>query len=309
MKHIFIINPKAGKSSAFQKLTHQIDCCFRQHPDQEYEICLTHQPGEGTEIARQFAQSGEPIHIYACGGDGSAFDVLNGIVGYENAAMGVIPRGTGNDFLKIFTNKEQFASVESQLAGQVQELDAVLAGDKYCLNQASMGLDAQVCAHKDKFRRWPLVGGQLAYVLALFYCFFSAIRNRFVVTVDDQPMAQGDYLLAVAANGRFYGGGFQSAPTAMPDDGKMECMTIKSVSRFRILSLLKKYSKGKHLGLDICRYSRGQTMTVCSEKETVYNLDGEVFYAKEVTFQIVPGAVRFVVPKGCEIVPPAEFEK
>ena len=308
MKHIFIINPQAGKSSSFRALKKQIEDCFAACPQEDYEICLTHHAGEGTEIARRFAQSGEEVRVHACGGDGSAFDVLNGIMGFPNAAMGVIPRGTGNDFLKIFNNQELFAQLDSQLSGEVVLLDAILAGDKYCLNQASMGLDAQVCAHKDKFRRWPLVGGQVAYVLALLYCFFSAIRNRFTVTVDHKPVAQGDYLLAVAANGRFYGGGFQSAPTAMPNDGEMECMTIKSVSRFRILSLLKKYSKGKHVGLPICQYGRGKTMTVCSQKPTVYNLDGEVFYAQEITFQMVPDAVRFVVPKGCEMIPPVELD-
>ncbi len=296
--NVFIINPKAGKQSSVQWLTDQIERVCRQL-HQPYEICITKQKGDGTTIARSFAQSGQPVRMFACGGDGSAFDVLNGIAGYDNASMGIIPCGTGNDFLKYFGQPHLFSSLEAQLCGDECRLDVIQCGERYCLNQASMGLDAQVCAHKDKFNRLPLVSGQLAYILSLLYCFFSAIRNEFTVTVDGAVVNQKDCLIAVAANGRFYGGGFQSAPNAVADDGLLECMVIDSVSRLRILSLLKKYEQGKHLNLPICHYRQGKTMQVQSSKPTIVNLDGEVFEATSATFQVLPEFIRFVLPKGC----------
>ena len=300
MKNVFIINPKAGKRSSAERLTQQIEQICGQNGI-PYEICVTQKKGEGTEIARRFAQSGEEVRVFACGGDGSAFDVLNGIAGYENAAMGIIPCGTGNDFLKYFETTAPFSSVEAQLDGIEYRLDVIRCGERYCLNQASMGLDAQVCAHKDKFNRLPFVGGQLAYVLALLYCFFSAIKNRFTVQIDQHPEIEGDFLLAVAANGRFYGGGFESAPLARTDDGLLECMAVQSVSRLRILSLLKKYEKGQHLNLPICHYRQGKVMRVASRKPTVVNLDGEVFDGTQAKFEILPAFVRFVLPKGCSV--------
>jgi YegS/Rv2252/BmrU family lipid kinase len=299
MKNIFIINPKAGKRSSVKKLTAKIEEYFKNSPE-EYEIHITHSKGDGTALACSLAMTGEEMRIFACGGDGSNYDVLNGIAGYDNVVMGVIPCGTGNDFLKYFEGSEHFSVLEDQMAGDECRLDAIRAGDLYCLNQASMGLDAQVCAHKDKFSRLPMIGGQLAYILALFYCFFSAIQNRFTVKIDDHPAVEKDFLLAVAANGRFYGGGFQSAPYAQADDGLLECMTIDTVSRFRIISLLKKYTKGQHIGLPICTYRRGKSMTVQSDKEVFVNLDGEVYPAKEVTLEVVPNFVRFLVPKGAK---------
>lgn len=300
MKNIFIINPRAGKSSAVKRLTGAIEAFFQDHKD-TYEIHITQSQGDGTRIAQALAKRGEPLRIFACGGDGTACDVLNGIAGYDHVAMGVIPCGTGNDFLKYFEHAERFSCLEDQLNGSECKLDAIRAGERYCLNQATVGLDAMVCAHKDKFSRLPFVGGQFAYVLALLYCFFFAIKNRFRVQVDGNPPAEREYLLAVAANGRYYGGGFQSAPKALVNDGLLECITIDSVSRFRILSLLRRYSQGKHLTLPICTYLRGKTMTVQADKETVINLDGEVYFSHGVTFEVVPDFVRFILPRGCAL--------
>lgn len=297
MRNIFILNPKAGKRSCVKQLTRQIHDCFA-HSGEPYEIYTTECKGDGTRIARSFAGLGEEMRIFACGGDGSAFDVLNGIAGAEHVSMGVIPCGTGNDFLKYFDGISHFACVEDQLAGAECRLDVIKAGPYYCMNQASMGMDAQVCSHKDKFSRLPFVNGQLAYVLSLFYCFFSAIQNRFLVQIDDQPAAWQNYLFAIAANGRYYGGGFQSAPLALANDGLLDCVTVESVSRFRILSLLRKYSKGEHLGYSFCRYCKGKTMTVQAEKETAVNLDGEVIRTNHITFEIIPSFVRFIVPHG-----------
>lgn len=297
MKNLFIINPKAGKKGQAQKLVKEIEAYFAAHGG-EYEICYTHAPGEGKTIARAHAQKGEPIRVFACGGDGSMFDVLNGIIHFPNAVLGVLPCGTGNDFLKYFENGELFSSLDAQMAGETVTIDAIQAGEYYCLNQASMGLDAKVCAHKGKFNRIPFVGGKLAYTLALLYCFFTALKNKFTVQVDHTPPLSGEFLFSIAANGRYYGGGYMSAPRALVDDGLMDCVTITPVSRLRILSLLKKYTRGEHLDLPICTFTRGKTLTVICEEEAPVNLDGEVIFKKEITFQIAPNTVRFSLPKG-----------
>lgn len=307
MKNIFIINPHAGKPSGTKKLVQQIHSFFETHPE-PYQLCFTSAPGEGRDIARRFAQTGEEMRIFACGGDGSCFDVLNGIAGYHNAALGVIPCGTGNDFLKTFTHKENFSSLAHQLSGSVCRLDAIRAGEHLCLNQASMGMDANVCANKDKFKKIPFVGGQLAYILSLLYCFFTKLKTRFTVQIDGQPPVEQDYFFAIAANGRFYGGGFQSAPLAHPADGQMDCVTITPVSRLRILSLLKKYTAGKHLGLPICHYQKGKTMTVTASQDVPVNLDGEVVYKRSVTFSLQPDCVNFILPQGCAL-PQAQAQR
>ena len=71
------------------------------------------------------------------------------------------------------------------------------------------------------------------------------------------------------------------------------------MSRLRIISLLKKYTRGDHVNLPICSYSRGKKITVTADKETPVNLDGEVIYAKKIVFEVLPRFVRFLLPKGC----------
>lgn len=307
MKYVFILNPNAGKKGQAQRLTKEIETFF-QNQEELYEICFTNGPGDGRKIAQTFAQTGEDLRIFACGGDGSVFDVLNGVMGYDNVTLGVLPCGTGNDFLKYFENRQLFSSLAAQVQGEPTRLDVIQADDLYCLNQASMGLDAKVCEHKDKFRRIPFVGGQLAYTLALIYCFFTALKNKFTVQVDDNPPMTGEFLFSIAANGRFYGGGYQSAPLALADDGLLDCITITPVSRLRILSLLKKYSDGKHLDLPICSFSKGKSLTVTCPTPAPVNLDGEVIFKEKITFQIKPNSLSFLVPKGVTM-PTAPKEK
>ncbi len=307
MKNIFILNPKAGKKGLAQKLEKEIVSYFETHGG-DYEICYTHKGGEGKAIAKAHAEKGEPVRIFACGGDGSTFDVLNGMIGYPNAVLGVLPCGTGNDFLKYFENSGLFSCLDAQMAGKTVTIDAIQAGDAYCLNQASMGLDAKVCEHKDKFRRLPFVGGKLAYTLALLFCFFTALKNQFTVQVDNNQPLSGEFLFSIAANGRYYGGGYMSAPKALADDGLLDCITITPVSRLRILSLLNQYTRGEHLDLPICTFTRGKTLKVTCPKEAPVNLDGEVVFKKEITFEIVPHAVAFSLPKGV-VMPSAKTTK
>lgn len=101
MKHVFIINPNAGKHDSRQRIYDMADTLRSAH-GLDVQCILTKKQGHATELARQLCESGEELRFYACGGDGTANEVANGIVGYDNAAMTVIPVGTGNDFLKNF---------------------------------------------------------------------------------------------------------------------------------------------------------------------------------------------------------------
>ena len=101
MKHLFIINPRAGKKNSTGRLIDQIEQLRRNH-GLDCETMLTTRPGHAEEIARRAAQSGEEIRIYACGGDGTLNEVANGAAGAEHIEVTVVPVGTGNDFLKNF---------------------------------------------------------------------------------------------------------------------------------------------------------------------------------------------------------------
>ena len=101
MKHVFLINPRAGNRDRTDRLRRLAGHLAAAH-GLEVECLLTDRPGAAEPLARALTETGEPVRIYVCGGDGTVHEAANGIAGYENAAMTVIPAGTGNDFLKNF---------------------------------------------------------------------------------------------------------------------------------------------------------------------------------------------------------------
>ena len=101
MKHVFIINPTAGKTDRTKEIREQIHKLTTCDP---VEIHLTRAQGEAEHIARTVAQSGDEVRVYACGGDGTVNEVVRGVAERENCCIAVLPCGSGNDFLKFFDN-------------------------------------------------------------------------------------------------------------------------------------------------------------------------------------------------------------
>ncbi len=297
MKYVFIINPTAGKGKKQIALAEAIETYFKENGG-DYEIYYTRASGDAQNYSKQLAQSGEQLRIYACGGEGTAFEVLNGVFGYKNVSLGVVPCGSANDFISYFSDRELFLDVPALVDGEELEIDLIKVGDKYAMNSCSVGMDAMVASNMSKFKKWPLVSGKMSYVLALVYTLFSRMGVNLKVQIDNGlKNIKQKALFAVVANAPFYGGGFYPTPSAKPFDKILDYSVIKQVSRLRILSLLKKYREGTHIGMDICTYGTAEHVVIEAEKEVPMNMDGEIFYVKSATFEIVKKGIRLVLPK------------
>ena len=126
LKHIFIINPSAGKNDSRQRIYTMAEALREKH-GLDVQCMLTASVGHAAALARGLAESGEEVRLYACGGDGTVNEVANGIAGYANAAMTCIPIGTGNDFLKNFgADYEKFLDAENLWNGKTQALDLIV---------------------------------------------------------------------------------------------------------------------------------------------------------------------------------------
>ncbi len=302
MHHVFIVNPVAGKGKALAILTPLLQHCFKEKPD-AYTVHVTGGPGEAVSYIKERAQTGEAVRFYACGGDGTLFEVVNGAYGFPHVEIASVPLGTGNDFIRLFGGKESFLNLAAQIEGTPVTLDLIRCGEHHAINLCSMGMDAEVGANMLKFKKLPLPP-RMIYTLALLYCFLRKIRNRFEIQIDDAPPIKGSFLFALAGNSRWYGGGYMGAPLAVPDDGLLDFVLVKSVSRLRILSLLKTYKNGGVLELkDICTFIRGRRMRVRSEAPATVNMDGECKSVRDVAFHIQKAAIRFCIPKGLQYHP------
>lgn len=297
MKHIFIVNPAAGKGKAATRIVPQIKSYFQTHPDIPFEIYTTKAQGDGTAYVESIAKTGEAVRFYACGGDGTLYEVVNGAYKYPNVSVGILPLGSGNDFARIFGKSDKLLDIDAQVHAKTRKFDLIDAGGHVAINQCSMGLDAEVCAKQAYFKKLPGVGGEFAYTMSLFYCLFRRLNSEFKIIVDDEKTVEGKMLFALCANSRWYGGGYKGAPKAVPDDGKLDFILVrKTVGRLKLAGLVGKYKRGEHLSWDFTEFIRGEKLQILSKNPAAVNVDGECEYVTESTFRILPAALDVIMP-------------
>lgn len=308
MRYLFFINPTAGKGKLQDSVVADINEYFSK-TKYEYKIHITTHKGDAEETARNEAKTGEDITMFACGGEGTEYEVLNGIIGFDNVTLGVIPCGSANDFLKCFSDKSLFLDIDRQINGDTFFMDVIKADDRYCLNGCSAGMDAMVGRDMTIFKNWPLVSGSMAYNLAVVKAFFSKIGVKMKISLDNGDYFEKDCLFAVVANGPCYGGGYFAAPKAIPNDGVLDFTSVDTISRFNILRFLPLYKGGRHSHLECCHLNTCSSMEFFSEKPIPINLDGEIVVKNHMRFDIVKNGVKFVVPRGIKILNVEEKNK
>ncbi len=301
MKHIFIINPTAGKSDSRQRIYDMADALRREH-GLDVQCILTKKQGHATELARKLCEGDEELRFYACGGDGTANEVANGIIGYDNAAMTVIPVGTGNDFLKNFgADAEKFRDAENLWDGPQFPIDAIDVNGRLALTIACSGIDARVARDVHKYSESPLVDGKGSYVLSLAINFlFKGIASHWTVTLDDVAVS-GDWALVAVCNGRYYGGGFMPVAEARMDDGVLNTLVVKKVSRRTFLQFVGPYAKGDYAKFpDYAHCSTPKVIRITSDKPDIVTcLDGECITGSDVTIKLHDKKLNFFGPEGC----------
>ena len=297
MKHIFIVNPAAGKSDRTAEYREMIDAAFAPR-GLRYELLVSNAPGECRTLARQAAQSGEEVRLYACGGDGTLNEVVNGVVGYGNAAVTHFPGGSGNDTIKIFDDPAAFTSIERLLDAEEARFDLIRCNGSYALNVLSIGFDARVGTDIARFKRLPLVSGKGAYILSILANILSGRSAHYAVELNGETIDAEQTLICVC-NGRWYGGGFNPVPEAEPDDGLLDVLLVKKVSLLQVAAVIGKYQKGTYADYPaLIRHERCTALTIRCDSESVVNIDGEALYTDALDISLVPKALRFFYPKG-----------
>ncbi len=302
MKHIFIINPTAGKRNCTTELMELAKALQARH-GLDLDCILTKRPGHATDTARSIAGRGQPVRFYACGGDGTVNEIANGILGAPNAAMTCIPVGTGNDFLKNFGDTAPlFSDPENLWNGPQFPLDAIDCNGRCALTIACSGFDAQVAEDVHTYGKSPLLGGQGSYIASLAVNFLlRGLGHQWTITLDGEAMP-GDYALAAVCNGRYYGGGFMPVAEARMDDGVLNTLIVKRVSRPTFLKFVGAYSKGGYYKFPkyAKSYTAREVVIDSPDRDIVTCLDGESVHNRRVVLRMAAGKVNFFGPAGCD---------
>lgn len=292
MRHLFIINPQAGKGKTKDIIPMIEKACKKEAL--EYVIEITERAGHAKEIAKEYT-SKETMRVYSVGGDGTLNEVLNGMA-ESDSSLAVIPSGSGNDFIRTLTDKKDLEVILSTSIKKESELvDLGKCNDKYFINIASVGLDAEIVYNAIKLKRLPFIPSKFAYLLSIFITVFGYKSKKLKIQLDDKDISEKTLLTAVA-NGKFYGGGMMVAPGANLTDGNFEICHVKKVSPFKVIRLFPKLIKGVHHTIKEVTFYKTRKITIESEEDMSVNIDGELFRAKDVSLEILPKSIRIVRP-------------
>lgn len=291
-KHIFIINPEAGKKKGLE-LSDYIKENF-----EEATIIQTEYPGHASELAKDHAGDGNIL--YSVGGDGTLNEVINGVMDSEYSKVTTVadvPCGSGNDFIKCFTNiKDPVTLLEHYKRLRRKTIDVGVINGRSFVNISSVGFDAEIVLGAKKFKRIPFISAEFAYIISVFATLIKLKDYKVKLSIDGEEPRNLSVLFVTMANGNYYGGGMKAAPNAVINDGLFDFCLVDKITRREVPFLLPKFIKGKHEHLKPVHIIQGTKLLITSEQALPINMDGEVALSDHVEVEIIPGAVQFLVP-------------
>ncbi len=299
---VFIVNPLAGLRQS-QKMISQIEQTLQKYPQITFEIILTKNQGYANEAAAAAGRRyQERAVVFACGGDGTANEVVNGLYGTK-AVMGILPIGTSNDFCKNALSTLKLDELIPKLPHpRIKPIDLLSFNNQVCINILSLGFDSVVQEHATKYYRKLRLPGSLLYAVSILSALFTqkSFLMRYELTIINQEgkeqtlEADSCFILAAVCNGQFYGGGFNPAPDARLDDGRLDICIVDALPLPKILTMIPKYKKGEHISSPAVKmFSAVSGRIKASASPLPGNADGELFREKEVSFKVLPQVLPF----------------
>lgn len=245
MKRLHIFNPAAGGGHSPELLT--------KGAAAGEESYVTAGVGDAERFVYEICREREETHFVVYGGDGTINEAANGIIraGAGNRTLlSVVPAGTGNDFVRTFPEKGCVTTIDAMRYRFFADTEGEeLLGDRYAMNIINFGFDSRVVKKTGFYK--SIFPGSAAYIAGVADTLFRKIGENWRVVLTDADGGREEYdgifTLALAANCRYYGGGFRSAPLADPTDGLIDFVAVKKVSRMTFVKLVGDYKKGTHV--------------------------------------------------------------
>lgn len=296
MRATLVCNPQAGKRGG----NGEIDAALRilEEGGWSIEVCCTAGPGDAGRIASDAVRAGQEAVLVA-GGDGTINETVQALAGSETM-LGYLPYGTVNVWAReLHIPLDPEGAARTILDGRVEAVDLGIAGNRYFLLMAGIGLDAEIVRRAQRVERYKQRLGVLPYV-ASGLSTIPFYRGADIELRYDGLIRRVQALMLVVGNTKLYGGRFQLTPNAVANDGWLDVCIIKgrgglSLMRQSLPILLS--GSVSHTDVELLRV---RELTVDTAEPLALQLDGELAGTTPVRFRVAPRALRAIVPKRFE---------
>jgi YegS/Rv2252/BmrU family lipid kinase len=296
-KWIFIVNPTAG--GGFGKL--MLPELNTQISDRslDADVVLTESHGHASDLSEKYLKSGY-THIIAVGGDGTMNEVSKPLIGEKHVVTGLIPAGTGNDFIQILGFPDRFEKKHWDLffGQQKINMDVGQVNGKHFLNGMGLGFDAQVAAENyvepGELAKGTGKGKYIWHILKtlLFY------RECRVKIESRGKTRETDCFINTISIGRRFAGSFFLTPEAIANDGLLDVCMIEKLNLLQRLKILTMVPKGTHIGDKKVDYYQVDTLNIDFGGKVPYHVDGELYFDTIFKVGVLPGALSIIYNPG-----------
>ncbi len=280
MKYIFVINSFTLKEE-INEVIHRIkDFCIRKN--MEFEVEINNEDNSTEDIVKKYRKCG--YTIVAVGGDGMINRVLNALVGTNNT-LGFIPCGTGNDF---------YRSTLKEIKKETEECDVIKINDRYFINVACFGIDADVANNKGLIKSKMIPKSQ-RYNVSVINSFLKYEPRHFVLKMNNEEI-EGDFATVAVCNGGYYGSGYNISPNFKLNNGLIDVYAVENDNKFNIMKMILSMKKGKHEKYKKVHKFQTNKLTLISNNEINSNIDGEELASKKFNIE-VKGKIKIYMNK------------
>jgi diacylglycerol kinase (ATP) len=292
-KWVFIINPISGNGSS-KIILPKLEEMIKKH-DIDAELVFTERRGHATEISEKYSNAGF-TYIIGVGGDGTINEIARPLINRKDITIGLIPAGTGNDFIQIpgFPNRFEEADWETFFKIQTIRMDVGSVNWKIFLNGMGLGFDAEVAAQNYTKSGEVKEGGfKYRYVWHIVKTLLFFKEKR-MIAKSSTGKTETDCFINTIAIGRRFAGGFLLTPGALANDGLLDVCMIKRLTLPQRFGILLKVPKGEHVTDKKVNYYKTPGTSLEFTEKVPFHVDGELFFSKEFDVKILPEALNII---------------
>jgi len=297
----FIVNPVSGNGKGLK--TWRLLETNLTAKGISYRVIFTEAARDAIRHTASFAVDSTITTIVAVGGDGTVHECANGIYSAgSDKPLGYIPAGSGNDFARGFGIPSHPIDALNLIIEEhtILQADLIRYNDRIAINSVGIGFDGRIAlvTNTAPYKRWlnRIKLGKVAYVISLIRVLATYQPCAVTLTVDGIEQHIKDVWLIAVANIPYYGGGMMICPQANPTNGMIEMCVVSGIGRFELLTVFPRVYKGTHTSHRAVKLLQASQIRVHSEHALDIHMDGETAGTTPVELEVIPAAVKIVVP-------------